>query len=427
MARRARGSIFRRKVDGKLESNYSIQWTDERGARRAKRVSPDKSVAESVLAQTLRDVVRRKAGIADPILDHHRQPLTHHADAFLRSIEASHRSSRYVKTLRFRLARLLQVMQATTLADYRLDRAQGALARFLADGISVSTRDHYAALARQFGKWLCDAERVNANPMRTLTRVCRAADLKCNRVALDPASVQVLLDATVEKPVAAYREGHPNAPQQALDTLRFEGECRAVIYSLAATNGLRKNEIKGLRWSDLRLDANPNVALRAETTKDGKGAVLPLTGPTSTRLRQHLSRIHARTGRIPKPDDLVVRVPDKIAMRVREDAARAGIDVPQGRKLDLHALRTTYATTLARAGVPVQVASRLLRHSDIRITINAYTKLDDRDLASSQERLARLLAGDPTATATASGSPLLAQAGARRPESVLAAASGNHE
>lgn len=59
-----------------------------------------------------------------------------------------------------------------------------------------------------------------------------------------------------------------------------------------------------------------------------------------------------------------------------------------GRFLDFHALRVTYGTALARAGVRLQVAQRLMRHSTPVLTANIYTRLELHDLRGAVARLA---------------------------------------
>ncbi len=51
-----------------------------------------------------------------------------------------------------------------------------------------------------------------------------------------------------------------------------------------------------------------------------------------------------------------------------------------GRFLDFHALRVSYGTSLARAGVRLQMAQRLMRHSTPVLTANVYTRLELHDL-----------------------------------------------
>ena len=54
----------------------------------------------------------------------------------------------------------------------------------------------------------------------------------------------------------------------------------------------------------------------------------------------------------------------------------------EGRVVDLHVVRTTLGTKLARSGVAPPVAMRLLRHSDYRTTLKHYTALLLADTAA---------------------------------------------
>jgi len=54
-----------------------------------------------------------------------------------------------------------------------------------------------------------------------------------------------------------------------------------------------------------------------------------------------------------------------------------------GRTVDVHSLRGTFAALLARNGVSPSVAQKLMRHSDIRLTINTYTHLDLTDTVNA--------------------------------------------
>ncbi len=55
----------------------------------------------------------------------------------------------------------------------------------------------------------------------------------------------------------------------------------------------------------------------------------------------------------------------------------------QGKFADFHSLRHTFVTNLARANVDPKTAQTLARHSDIRLTMNTYTHVDqDRQAAA---------------------------------------------
>ena len=51
---------------------------------------------------------------------------------------------------------------------------------------------------------------------------------------------------------------------------------------------------------------------------------------------------------------------------------RCAVDLP-GRTVDVHGMRHTFAALLARKGLTPGPAQKLVRHSDIRLTMNTYT------------------------------------------------------
>ena len=65
----------------------------------------------------------------------------------------------------------------------------------------------------------------------------------------------------------------------------------------------------------------------------------------------------------------------------------------------LHDLRHTHASHAVMNGVPVPVVSRLLGHSNVRITLR-YAHLGDREIEAAAERIgeamARVMAGEGT-------------------------------
>ena len=81
--------------------------------------------------------------------------------------------------------------------------------------------------------------------------------------------------------------------------------------------------------------------------------------------------------------DLVFRVPNKIAVLVRKDAAYAGL-IPQRspttKRVDFHCLRKSCARILVELGAHVKVIQATLRHSDVRLTLDTYAEFTDDDL-----------------------------------------------
>src|SRR4029079_2682654 len=81
--------------------------------------------------------------------------------------------------------------------------------------------------------------------------------------------------------------------------------------------------------------------------------------------------------------------PADLIRRFHADCRRAGIARrdDRGRQLDIHALRTTFGTMLARSGVPMRTAQQLMRHSDIRLTANLYVDPALLDLQGAVEAI----------------------------------------
>jgi integrase len=76
---------------------------------------------------------------------------------------------------------------------------------------------------------------------------------------------------------------------------------------------------------------------------------------------------------------------------LRIDLMNVGIPSSDvGRVVDFHALRTTFITSLARAGVAPAMAQKLARHSDINLTLGTYTKLHLGELAHAVGKLASI-------------------------------------
>ena len=59
---------------------------------------------------------------------------------------------------------------------------------------------------------------------------------------------------------------------------------------------------------------------------------------------------------------------------------KAKIEAETGKPFDyrLYDIRHTYCTNLEKAGVPINIASRLMGHSDISITSKIYTHASDQ-------------------------------------------------
>jgi hypothetical protein len=79
------------------------------------------------------------------------------------------------------------------------------------------------------------------------------------------------------------------------------------------------------------------------------------------------------------------------SLRLVFDRELQATDIPKrddrGRTLDIHALRTTFATWLSLADVSPRTAQAALRHSDIKLTMGTYTDARLLDTRRAIEKL----------------------------------------
>src|SRR5690606_6683956 len=155
--------------------------------------------------------------------------------------------------------------------------------------------------------------------------------------------------------------------------------------------GLRRTEAKLLRVGDIDLK-HRCVRLRSETTKNRQAAQLPLHDDLITDLRAYLR------GKDEPDAPQFAAIPR--AQTARRDFEEAGIAIEdeRGHRLDLHALRATFATRLLQSGVPVAKAAQLTRHKSVAILEKHYNKLGKLDAEDAMRALKPLRKAAPTAT-----------------------------
>jgi integrase len=160
---------------------------------------------------------------------------------------------------------------------------------------------------------------------------------------------------------------------------------RRLIYLTAAFTGLRRSEMKGLRWGDVVLDVGaPFVQVRAclSGNKSRKQAVLPLHPELVAALREFRPANSA-----PFFPVFTYSVPRVTTFR--RDLVSAGVPFldGEGRRADFHALRMNYGTNLTLAGTAPRVVMELMRHSDIKLTMRIYTDAGQLPLAEAVSKL----------------------------------------
>ncbi|MDA8378225.1 MAG: site-specific integrase [Planctomycetia bacterium] len=159
-------------------------------------------------------------------------------------------------------------------------------------------------------------------------------------------------------------------------------EPNCSIYRMALLTGLRRDELRELRWRNLFLDVeNPYIKLIAEHPKNRKADILPL----------HTDLVAMLKTLMPGHPDTKVFTAIPGMKRFRTDLKRAGIPVDD---FCFHRLRHTYCTMLVKSGCRMKEAQQLMRHSTIELTAKIYTHLGMTDIAGALDKLHIPAAGE---------------------------------
>ena len=168
--------------------------------------------------------------------------------------------------------------------------------------------------------------------------------------------------------------------QRLLDTIR-ESWLRDVVL-FAAVTGMRQGEILSLRWD--QVDFRARVARLSSSasfkTKTGKRRSVPL-GDTAIKLLRARESGHGSGVVFTLRGRPLMRrwVTTKLRRYVRE----IGLDS----RLNFHSLSTSFASWLALDGVSIYQISKLLGHSDVKITQEYYAHLEPAELHDVVDRI----------------------------------------
>lgn len=264
-----------------------------------------------------------------------------------------------------RLGKIAAELKAVTLGEFTTEKVQGWLTR---STLARRTKSHYRVALRGFGKWLAKVGHTVRNPFEGLEKIKGIeGDRKLVRRALAPEEFDRLI-TTTEQSLRKF--------------CRLTGPQRAVLYQFAAATGLRRQEIASLWPCSFRLDSTPpHVQVAAAYTKNRKVATQPLPSALVPLLREYLR------GR-PANEPVWAIDGRRTNQMMRADLEEAGLPLlVAGETFDFHSLRGQFATRLAKAGVGLAAAQKLLRHSTPALTANVYTHLGLSDLGREVEKL----------------------------------------
>lgn len=228
---------------------------------------------------------------------------------------------------------------------------------------------------------------TTANRWLASVRSCFAAAVRAGHIVSNPA-----------RSLAHFRENPPRA--RVLTTDEMERLLRALAresdphiraaFQLLIETGARLSEVLGARWADIDFEGG---LWRIPSPKAGRPQVFPLGERTAEMLRK-LPRVGdfiiPPTKRPPKPGEGTERErvqrprPD---LKGPWDRLRAAAQLEDVR---IHDIRRSFGLEIARkAGL--HVASKLLRHSSVKVTEQVYAPLGIDELRDAVEKRADVL------------------------------------
>jgi integrase len=248
-------------------------------------------------------------------------------------------------------------------------------------GCSVRTANLVTDRLRAMLTWAVRVGLVGSNPLAALPRLPEnEATRRYRRRALSDGEIEALLDAAREDDLRT-RRAVPQLP----------------LFRALLETGARYGELVRVTWADVDFE-RASLTLRATNTKSRKERTIPLLGALVSELRALQPQHVAVLGRPLRPSDLVFLSPEGCAwprhsvnvnrmLRRLLEAAEIERTDAQGRKFDVHACRHSLASRLARNGVPITFAQRLLGHSTVEMTARVYTHLGEEQMREAIERI----------------------------------------
>ena len=365
------------------------QFKDQEGTLRRVPLSANKSAAQTMLAELVKQAEMGKAGIRDPFAPHRKTLMTRHRDDWLAVLTARGRDKAYTDLKKARVSAILAgcgFVYPADLSPEKLERFLEALRKGEARGqpapagktapkpkkLSVQTTNDYLQAVSQLCVWMVENQRIERNPFDSVKKGNPERDRRHVRRVMDATELQRLIETT-QNGAVKFRG--------------LTGHDRAVLYAVAAATGYRKSELAALSPQCFHLTGdNPTIELSGEFTKNGKSASQPLSATLAAVLAQYIA------GKSVDQPVWAGTWSEKGSRMLKADAQAAEIatevttkDGPQ--VLDFHSLRGTFATFLDTINVSLKARQDLMRHSDPRLTMNRYTRANQSEMGDAATRM----------------------------------------
>lgn len=371
-------SIYKRARDkGRKDRSWYISYTDEQGRRRTVRGCPDRDGTRTIARHLENQAAQRRTGARKAVHDRldkqGMRPITEHVDDYLADCLYLEQDPTHIGIKRTQLKRLIEHTGAVRLDDLEPNNAGKFLQDLKRKGLSARTVNHHRTTAIAFLYWCVTKDRLGSNPLGGKVMKLLDEDLDKRRVrrALSEDELAWLLST---------------APPH-----------RSIVYRVAYWTGLRRRELRVILVRDFDLERRV-VHVRAKVSKAKRDDWIALRAELAETLAQRPLVNASPTDRmfLTLPSIRTFHADCERARRAWIDAApdnaererREGSDFLKrfdaaGRQVDLHGMRKTLNTHLARNNVALEVRQSIMRHADPKTTIKHYTdlRLDDNTSA----------------------------------------------
>ena len=387
-------------------STYYARYRDHTG-KTVERATGcrDESNARQKLAKWEKEAEQITAGVLDASeLETARAasgPIGPHLDAYEQALTVRDVSDVYKANAIRAVRRLMRETNLQTLRDIRRDKIEPWFAKVISENMTARTRNYYRESILLFGNWLVEMKRFREHDLAGIPLADRRLDPRRQRRALTADEIGRLLAVAATRPLddartirRGKRKGERTADvrPEVVERLLALGRERVLVYRTLIYTGLRRDELRTLTVS--RLDLTPGaecIRLEAANEKNSAGSTIPLRSDLAADLRQWITEKNL------DPVARLFTIPVGLRLILDRDMKAAGIPKrdERGRTVDVHAMRTTFATMLSTSGTAPRTAQAAMRHSDIKLTMGVYTDPKLLDVRQAVERLPELTSTAP--------------------------------
>ena len=363
------------------------RWRDGHGIERRQPLSANKAIAQRILNEFVEKAELEKNGVISATEKESKRDIVEHIDGFEKHQSAKENTGQYVFEVVRKVRamadhchwRSVSQMRESDVEDFLLD-----LRRRL--GRSIQTSNNYLRAIKCFTRWLVRTKRLQANPLEWIATLNTQTDRRHDRRPLDNDEFARLLNAAETGP----------------PSVGLVGRDRAMLYLLAAWTGFRRGELGSLTLRSFDLESpTPTVSIEAAYSKHRRRDTQILHPDIVERFKVWLPQRKPKTG-----DEILFPVSKRTCGVDRKTSDMMQFDLAVARRFwiaetddpeerrqreasefllyknkaglfaDFHGLRHTFISNLSKAGVAPKTAQILARHSDIKLTLNIYTHVE---------------------------------------------------